>query len=79
MSYTPRMESKSDTCSNVNLRVTRQTLGKQRSFGFSTILQSKMALTMEPTQGKTEVQKPAISHDKDRGKVFKQASLISHA
>lgn len=38
---------------------------------FSTILQSNVAPTLEPTPGKTEVQKPAISHDKDLGKVFK--------
>lgn len=32
---------------------------------------------MKPIQGRIEVQKPKISHDKDTGKVFKRASLIS--
>ena len=55
------------------------TLRRQRSLGFSAIPQSKMAPQLNLKQGKTEVQKPAISHNKDIGQVFKWASLVSHA
>lgn len=67
------------TCSNVNLRVNRWYLEEAEKSWVLNNPTKQDGPHNETRQGKTEVQKPAISHDTVIGKVFKWASPISHA